>query len=255
MLFLSDFVFYFTIMISFIDVDLALDKKPVFNGLNLSIQQGELVYIVGKSGMGKSTLLKSLYMDIKPIKGEIRIAGYSSRTIKKRQIPLLRRRLGIIFQDFRLLEDRNVYDNLAFVLKVTGVKEALIKDQVMSALESVGLERSAKLMPLRLSGGEQQRVAIARALVREPLVILADEPTGHLDPDTSLEILDYLKRINQKTITVIIGTHDYELVWHSPFRTLQISGQNLIETTIKPSQQGLRPTSSTLQTVGDVLQH
>jgi len=231
-------------MISFTDVDLELDKKTVFSKLNLTIQQGELVYIVGKSGTGKSTLLKSLYMDVRPTKGEIRIAGYSSRTIKKRQIPLLRRKLGIIFQDFRLLEDRNVYDNLAFVLKVTGTKEKLVKEQVMQALNSVGLEHAAKVMPLRLSGGEQQRIAIARALVREPLVILADEPTGNLDPDTSLEILDYLKRINQKSITVVIGTHDYELVRHSPFRTLQISGQSLVESTMEKSATGFRPAVS-----------
>ncbi|NMW19728.1 MAG: ATP-binding cassette domain-containing protein [Chlorobiaceae bacterium] len=231
-------------MISFINVDLEMNKKPVFQNLNLTIQTGELVYIVGKSGSGKSTLLKSLYMNIRPKKGEIRIAGYSSRTIKKRQIPHLRRKLGIVFQDFRLLEDRNVYDNLAFVLQVTGTKEKLIKDKVMHALESVGLEDAAKVMPLSLSGGEQQRIAIARALVREPLVILADEPTGHLDPDTSLEILEYLKRINQKGITVLIGTHDYELVRHSPFRTLQISEMNLVETTMEPSATGFRPATA-----------
>jgi len=228
-------------MISFINVDLELNKKPVFQNLNLTIQPGELVYIVGKSGSGKTTLLKSLYMDIRPKKGEIRVAGFSSRTIKKRQIPLLRRKLGIVFQDFRLLEDRNVYDNLAFVLQVTGTKDKLIKDKVMHALESVGLEHAAKLMPLGLSGGEQQRISISRALVREPLVILADEPTGNLDPDTSLEILEYLKRINQKGIIVLIGTHDYELVRHSPFRTLQITGLNLEETTMEPSATGFRP--------------
>ncbi|MEI6651674.1 MAG: ATP-binding cassette domain-containing protein [Chlorobiaceae bacterium] len=231
-------------MISFSNVDLELDKKPIFTNLNLTIQPGELVYIVGKSGTGKSTLLKSLYMDIRLKKGEIRIAGYSSRTIKKRQIPLLRRKLGIVFQDFRLLEDRNVYDNLAFVLKVTGTKEKLAKELVMHALESVGLEHAAKVMPLHLSGGEQQRISIARALVREPLVILADEPTGNLDPDTSLEILDYLKRINKKGIIVVIGTHDYELVRHSPFRTLQIAGLNLVESTMEPSATGFRPAAS-----------
>ena len=231
-------------MISFSNVDLELDKKPIFTNLNLTIQPGELVYIVGKSGTGKSTLLKSLYMDIRLKKGEIRIAGYSSRTIKKRQIPLLRRKLGIVFQDFRLLEDRNVYDNLAFVLKVTGTKEKLAKELVMHALQSVGLEHAAKVMPLHLSGGEQQRISIARALVREPLVILADEPTGNLDPDTSLEILDYLKRINKKGIIVVIGTHDYELVRHSPFRTLQISGLNLVESTMEQSATGFRPAAS-----------
>ncbi|MEI6758117.1 MAG: ATP-binding cassette domain-containing protein [Chlorobium sp.] len=228
-------------MISFIDVDLELDKKQLFKNLNLTIERDELVYIVGKSGSGKTTLLKSLYMDVRPKRGEISIAGYSSRTIKKRQIPLLRRKLGIVFQEFRLLEDRNVYDNLAFVLKVTGTKEKLITEKVMHALDSVGLEHAAKLMPLRLSGGEQQRISIARALVREPLVILADEPTGNLDPDTSLEILDYLKRINQKGIVVIIGTHDYELVRHSPSRTLQIKDMNLLETTMEHSATGYRP--------------
>ncbi|MDP8305669.1 MAG: ATP-binding cassette domain-containing protein [Candidatus Chlorobium antarcticum] len=228
-------------MISFINVDLELNKKPVFTNLNLTVQPGELLYIVGHSGSGKSTLLKSMYMDIRPKKGEIQIAGYSSRTIKNREIPLLRRKLGIVFQDFRLLEDRSVYDNLAFVMKVTGTKGKLIKEAVMQALESVGLADAAKEMPLRLSGGEQQRVAIARALVREPLVILADEPTGNLDPDTSLEILEYLKKINQKGIIVIVGTHDYELVRHSPSRTLLIEGLNLRETTIEPSRTGFRP--------------
>jgi len=233
-------------MITFSNVDLELDKKPVFKNLNLTIESGELVYIVGKSGSGKTTLLKSLYMDVRPKKGEIRIAGYSSRTIKKRQIPYLRRKLGIVFQDFRLLEDRNVYDNLAFVLKVTGTKDALIPAKVMHALESVGLEQAAKLMPLCMSGGEQQRIAIARALVREPLVILADEPTGNLDPDTSLEILEYLKRIHQKGITVIIGTHDYELVRHSPARTLQIKDLNLVESTMEHSATGFRPAAALL---------
>ncbi|MCF8216144.1 MAG: ATP-binding cassette domain-containing protein [Chlorobium sp.] len=227
-------------MISFIQVDLELNKKPIFRDLNLTIQSGELVYLVGRSGSGKTTMLKSLYMDIRPTKGEIQIAGYSSRTIRKRMIPLLRRRLGIVFQDFRLLEDRNVYDNLAFVLKVTGTKEKLIRDLVMHALQSVGLEHAAKEMPLNLSGGEQQRVAIARAIVREPLVVLADEPTGNLDPDTSIEILEYLKAINSKGITVLIGTHDYELVRHSPSRTLQICDMNVRESCVVPSETGYR---------------
>jgi len=232
-------------MISFVNVDLELNKKPIFRNLNLTVQSGELVYIVGKSGSGKTTLLKSLYMEIQPKKGEIQIAGYNSRTIRKRQIPHLRRKLGIVFQDFRLLEDRNVYDNLAFVLKVTGTKEKLIKEKIAHALQSVGLEHAAKQMPMNLSGGEQQRVAIARAIVREPLVILADEPTGNLDPDTSIEILEYLKRINQKGITTLIGTHDYELVRHSPSRTLQISDMTLAESCLIESETGYRPALTT----------
>ena len=230
-------------MISFINVDIELNKKPVFQNLNLTIEPGELVYIVGKSGSGKTTLLKSLYMDIRPKKGEIRVAGFSSHTIKKRQIPLLRRKLGIIFQDFRLLEDRNVYDNLAFVLKVTGTKHSLIGEKVMTALKEVGLEHAAREMPQNLSGGEQQRVVIARALVGDPVAIIADEPTGNLDPDTSIEILEYLKKINAKGISVIIGTHDYELVRHHPSRTLMISDKNLVECTIEaaPTGSGWRP--------------
>ncbi len=231
-------------MITFTNTDIDLRGKPIFRNLNLTIQPGELLYIVGKSGSGKTTLLKSLSMEVRPVKGEISIAGFNSRTIRKRQIALLRRKLGIVFQDFRLLEDRNVFDNLAFVLKVTGTKNAQIRDRVMDALREVGLEQAAGEMPQNLSGGEQQRVAIARALVREPVAILADEPTGNLDPDTSIEILEYLKKINAKAITVIIGTHDYELVRHSPSRTLLISGQNLVPTTIESAPTGWRPAAS-----------
>jgi cell division transport system ATP-binding protein len=180
-------------------------------------------------------------MEVRPVKGEIAIGGFSSKSIRKGKIALLRRKLGIVFQDFRLLEDRNVYDNLAFVLKVTGTKNSLIGERVMGALREVGLEGKAKEMPQNLSGGEQQRVAIARALVSEPVAILADEPTGNLDPDTSIEILEYFKKINSKGITVIIGTHDYELVRHSPSRTLLITDMNLVETTIEAAPTGWRP--------------
>ena len=232
-------------MIAFINTDIELRKKPIFKGLNLTILPGELVYIVGRSGTGKTTLLKSLYMEVKPTKGEIVIGGFSSKKIRKSQIAHLRRKLGIVFQEFRLLEDRNVYENLAFVLKVTRTKNALIKEKVMTALREVGLENMAKEMPQNLSGGERQRVAIARALVGDPVAILADEPTGNLDPDTSIEILEYLKKINAKGITVIIGTHDYELVRHAPSRTLLISNMNLVETTIEPAATGWRPAAVT----------
>ncbi|ARM31244.1 cell division ATP-binding protein FtsE [Prosthecochloris sp. HL-130-GSB] len=228
-------------MISFINTDLELGGKPVLEHINLTIEPGELVYVIGKSGSGKSTLLKALYMDIKPVSGELSIAGYSSSTIKRRHIAHLRRKLGIVFQDFRLLEDRTVFENLAFVLNVTNTRHSLIHDKVMQALDEVGLRHAARQMPLNLSGGEQQRVAIARALVREPVAILADEPTGNLDPDTSLEILEYLKKINRKGITVIIATHDYELARHHPARTVQINGSALRETTFADSPAGFRP--------------
>jgi cell division transport system ATP-binding protein len=232
-------------MIAFTNTDIELRNKSIFRNLNLTIQPGELVYIVGRSGSGKTTLLKSLYMEVMPKKGEIAIGGFGSRNIRKRQIALLRRKLGIVFQEFRLLEDRNVYENLAFVLKVTGTKDSLIKEKVMTALREVGLEEKSKEMPRNLSGGEQQRVAIARALVGDPVAILADEPTGNLDPDTSIEILEYLKKINAKGITIIIGTHDYELVRHSPSRTLLITDRNLVETTIEPAPTGWRPVVKT----------
>ncbi|MCG8345870.1 MAG: ATP-binding cassette domain-containing protein [Chlorobiales bacterium] len=231
-------------MISFVNVDLELGKKPVVTNINLAIEPGQLVYIVGKSGSGKTTLLKALYMEIKPTKGEVAIGGYKSSSIKKRHIPHLRRKLGIVFQDFRLLEDRTVFENLSFVLKVTNTKNRLIHDKVMTALKEVGLEHAAKEMPLNLSGGEQQRVAIARALVREPVAILADEPTGNLDPDTSLEILEYLKKINRKGITVIIATHDYELARHYPSQTWRINNQLLQEATFTNAPAGYRPVSS-----------
>lgn len=228
-------------MIAFVNTDIDIRKKPIFRNLNVSIQPGELLYIVGRSGSGKTTLLKSLYMEVRPVKGEIVVNGYSSRNIRKGKIAMLRRKLGIIFQDFRLLEDRNVYENLAFVLKVTGTKNTLIKEKVMNSLKEVGLENMAREMPQNLSGGEQQRVVIARALVGEPIAIVADEPTGNLDPDTSIEILEYLKKINAKGISVIIGTHDYELVRHHPSRTLMISDMNLVECTIEPATTGWRP--------------
>ena len=231
-------------MISFVNVDLELGKKPILKEVNLAIEPGQLVYIVGKSGSGTTTLLKALYMEIKPTKGEVSIGGYKSSSIKRRHIPHLRRKLGIVFQDFRLLEDRTVFENLAFVLKVTNTKNRLIKDRVMTALQEVGLEHAAKQMPLNLSGGEQQRIAIARALVREPIVILADEPTGNLDPDTSLEILEYLKKINHNGIAVIIATHDYELARHYPSKTMQINGQSLQAATFADSPAGYRPISS-----------
>ncbi len=228
-------------MISFVNVDLELGNKPVLKDVNLTIEPGQLVYIVGKSGSGKTTLLKALYMEIKPVKGEVSIGGYNSSTIKRRHIPHLRRKLGVVFQDFRLLEDRTVYDNLAFVLMVTNTRQSLIRDRVMHALEEVGLQHAAQQLPLNLSGGEQQRVSMARALVREPIAIIADEPTGNLDPDTSLEILEYLKKINRAGIMVIIATHDYELVRHHPSTTMQIRGQSLSETTFDHCSVGYRP--------------
>ena len=172
-------------MLTFTDVEFKYANQSVFNNLNLSLNEKDFAFLIGKSGVGKSTLLQLVYMDIMPQAGYVQVGEFSSDTIKPSQLPKLRKKLGIVFQDFKLLEDRNVYNNLAFVLHVTGTPRKLIKDKIMYALKSVGLEHKYKNMPNQLSGGEQQRIAIARAIINEPKLILADEPTGNLDPKTS----------------------------------------------------------------------
>ncbi len=221
-------------MITLSNLSLQLGRKQLFENANLNIQRGEFVYIVGASGTGKSSLLKLLYMDIMPDKGHIKIGEFESTTIKKNQIPLLRRHLGIVFQDFRLFEDRTVQENVAFVLEVTGVKKKLITKKVSDALSEVGLSQKRNEMPMHLSGGEQQRVVIARAIVREPYVIIADEPTGNLDPKVAVEIMGLLKKINQRGITVLTVTHDYSLVQKIPGRILQIKDTRIFDVALKP---------------------
>ena len=177
-----------------------------------TIQPGEFVFLVGQTGSGKSTILKLMYMDILPTRGSVVVGKYSTRRIKSSEVPYLRRTLGIIFQDFRLLDDRTVYDNVAFTLHVTGVKGNEIKKRVLQVLANVGLSHARNKIASELSGGEQQRVVIARALVNNPLFLLADEPTGNLDPDTSREILELLKEINTRGTAVVMATHNYDLV-------------------------------------------
>jgi len=190
-------------------------KYPGGEGLelvNLSVRPGEFVYLVGPSGAGKSSVLKLIYMDIFPQSGYVKVDGYNSLTIKKRHIPYLRRRLGIIFQDFKLLTDRNVYDNVAFTLHVTNTRRQEIKRRVLRVLAEVGLSHKRSKMPHELSGGEQQRVAIARALVNEPIILLADEITGNLDPVSEEEIVQLLEKINSKGTAILMATHDDRLI-------------------------------------------
>ncbi|OQX86133.1 cell division ATP-binding protein FtsE [candidate division KSB1 bacterium 4484_87] len=190
-------------------------KYPGGEGLdmiNLSVKPGEFVYLIGPSGAGKSSVLKLIYMDIFPQSGYVKVDGYNSLTIKKRQIPYLRRRLGIIFQDFKLLTDRTVYDNVAFSLHVTNTRRQEIKRRVLRVLAEVGLSHLRSKMSFELSGGEQQRVAIARALVNEPIILLADEITGNLDPASEEEIVDLLEKINAKGTAILMATHDDRLV-------------------------------------------
>ena len=182
------------------------------NGVNLKIDAGEFVFIVGDRGSGKSTLIKLIMKELEPTSGTIIVNGQSLGRLKHRHIPKYRRTLGVVFQDFRLLKDRNIYENIAFALRVTGTATRVIKKKVPAALSLVGLAQKYKAFPKELSGGEQQRVAIARAVVNEPLILLADEPTGNLDPTNSWEIMKLLEEANDKGTTVLVVTHNQEIV-------------------------------------------
>ncbi len=179
--------------------------------INLSINKGDFLFLTGPTGSGKSTLIRLIYMDIFPDKGEVAVAGFLSSTIKRHEIPLLRQRIGIIFQDFKLLQDKTVYENVAFALEVTGSSGRKMKEKVMKALALVGLSHKRNEFPYRISGGEQQKAAIARALVREPFILLADEPTGNIDPEASGDIIKILQEINTSGTAVLMATHDIYL--------------------------------------------
>ncbi len=182
------------------------------NGVDLSIDDGEFVFLVGPSGSGKSTLIKLLTGEVEPTAGRLQVNGFSMTNIAERQIPLLRRTIGIIFQDFRLIEKKTVYENLSFAMRAVGYSSKEIKKRIPYVLKLVGLEEKAHRYPTELSGGEQQRVAIARALTNNPYTIIADEPTGNLDPARSYEIMTLLERINQLGTTVLVVTHEKDLV-------------------------------------------
>ncbi len=202
------------------DVVISMDRvykayakgAAALNGVSLDIRRGEFVFIVGDSGSGKSTLIKLLLRELTPTRGNINVLGYDLNTIKHRKIPKFRRNLGIVFQDFRLLKDRNVYENVAFAQRIIQVSSANIKRNVPSILATVGLADKYKSKPSQLSGGEQQRVALARALVNRPLILLADEPTGNLDPRNSWEIMNLLEQVNENGMTVVVVTHNMDIV-------------------------------------------
>jgi len=192
------------------DVDIYHDENLILRNVNIQINKGDFVYLLGKSGSGKTSLIKSIYADIPLKKGKAEVCGYNLLTLKKKDIPYLRRKIGIVFQDFQLLPDRDVYDNLLFVMKATGwTNHNKIDERIREVLKSVGLSDKYNKMPYELSGGEQQRVCIARALVNHPELIIADEPTGNLDPQTSLEIVQLLKQLTQTSgKAVLLATHD-----------------------------------------------
>ena len=206
--------------------------KLILSNVNLSINKGEFVYLIGKTGIGKSSLLRILYADLKIKKdeGEAHILGINLNKIKEKKIPYLRRKLGIVFQDFKLLADRSIEKNLIFVLKATDWKDSSeIKTRIEEVLNMVKLEDVKNKFPHELSGGEQQRIAIARALLNKPELILADEPTGNLDPATSIEIMQVLKDIHDSGTTIIVATHDYEIISKFPAKTIRIEKKRLFE--------------------------
>lgn len=221
-------------MIFFKNVSFSYPKKEIYKDVSFTIDKGEFVFLIGESGMGKTTLLRMINMELFPEEGELIVSDYSSKTIKKPEVPLLRRKIGFVFQDFKLLDDRNVYDNVALPLYLSGIKPAQIKKKVFNVLNEVGVFDCYKKMPEELSGGEQQRVAIARAIVNEPFILIADEPTGNLDPFVSFDIIKLLLNINFTGTAILIATHNYEIVKKlRSKRLLQIKDKKILDVVIK----------------------
>ncbi len=204
-------------------------RVEVASDLNLTMQPGEMVYLIGPTGSGKSTILKLLYMDVQPEYGLVRVGPYQSDATAPKDIPMLRRMLGIVFQDFQLLPDRSAYDNVAFALYATGKRGKEVRERALQALAQVGLGHRAKARPSEMSGGEQQRACIARALVNHPRLLLADEPTGNLDPRVADEIQKLLVKVHRQGTALLMATHDYRLVKAFPARTLALVRGRLIE--------------------------
>ena len=213
------------------NLNIALSGKNILTDINLIIEKGEMTFLIGKTGSGKTTLIKSLYGDIS-IKNskKFEIVDFNLREIKDYQIPFLRRKIGIVFQDFKLLDDRSIFKNLEFVLKATGwTDNNKIEDRILEVLHMVGIEINLDTYPSKLSGGEQQRIAIARALLNNPELIIADEPTGNLDPETSIEIISLFEKLNNLGITMIIATHDYNLILKLPGKIYRCENKKLFE--------------------------
>ncbi|MBS6216314.1 MAG: cell division ATP-binding protein FtsE [Clostridiales bacterium] len=216
-------------MIRFIDIYKAYDNgTKALKGISMRIDDGEFVFLVGPSGSGKSTIIKLITAEAAPTDGRLMVNGYNLNTIRPRQVPYMRRTLGVIFQDFRLIEKKSIYDNLVFAMRAVGASPREIKKRIAYVLELVGLDTKADRRPDELSGGEQQRVAIARALVNNPSMIIADEPTGNLDPQRSLEIMMLLEKINELGTTVLVVTHEKELVNRFAKRVIAIENGRII---------------------------
>lgn len=217
-------------MIRFDHVTLSYDKRhaPALADVSFNIARGEFVFLVGASGSGKSSLMRLMTHELAATEGAIHVAGRDLRSLSRRKVPSLRRDIGVVFQDFRLLENKTVEENVAFVLEILGRRRGAIRRAVPDSLELVGLERKAKRFPHELSGGEQQRVAIARAVVKQPAILLADEPTGNLDPENSDDVVAVLDRINRTSTTLVMATHDHSLVDRLQRRVLEMKDGRLV---------------------------
>jgi cell division transport system ATP-binding protein len=218
------------IVLALKDVTIYQENKVILSRVNIEVNHGEFLYIIGKTGSGKSSFMKTLYGDLPLTEGEGHIVEYDLATLEEKDIPFLRRKIGIVFQDFKLLPDRTINANMLFVLKATGWTDTIeMQNKIDEVLDKVGMKGFANQMPHQLSGGEQQRVAIARALLNDPELILADEPTGNLDPQTSVEVLEVLKNINALGKTIIMATHDYALLMKFPSKTLKCEDGAIFE--------------------------
>jgi cell division transport system ATP-binding protein len=218
------------LLVKYTDVVLNREENIILRDVNFSVERGDFLYIIGKVGSGKSTLLKSIYAEIPIISGDAQVFEYQLQKIKRNQIPYLRRKIGIVFQDFQLLIDRSVEKNLEFVLRATGWKnKKMIEDRIHEVLVQVGMQNKTYKMPHELSGGEQQRIVIARALLNSPPLILADEPTGNLDPETGSQIVALLQSISEKGTAVIMSTHNYSIVQTFPGKIMRCENMHLID--------------------------
>jgi cell division transport system ATP-binding protein len=217
-------------VVSVKDASIFQDHNTVLNELNFEIQKGEFVYLVGRTGSGKSSLLKTLYADLPLRLGDVQVAGFNMRTVKPKEVPLLRRKLGIIFQDFQLFNDRTVAENMMFVMKATGWGDNVkMRSRLSDVLMQVGLGSVEKKLPHQLSGGEQQRVVIARAMLNEPMILIADEPTGNLDPEVSHGIMKIFQQINNSGTAIFMATHSYGLIKKFPARVLKCENGRVID--------------------------
>lgn len=219
-----------TTTVSLKNVTIYQGEVPILTNVNLDVAQGEFIYLIGKTGSGKSSFMKTLYAELDLVEGEGTVVDFDLKNLKESKIPYLRRHIGIVFQDFKLLPDRSIYENLVFVLRATGWSDRTkMRHRIEEVLDRVGMLPYANKMPHQVSGGEQQRVGIARALLNDPEVILADEPTGNLDPQTSVEIMEVLQKINQNGRTIIMATHDYALLLKYPAKTIKCEDGKVFE--------------------------